>query len=195
MEDNASVVDDSPQKPPQRQRRLAIALALLAFGVAAVVAAGPFLVVPAYMVLHDNFLGRSHPQYSGVSMRLAEGKVVRILAEGGAGETVDFYVDVDGNGKSLEELTAEDLRQLGFRESDDRRYGVRFIFGPEGHPKFQSSADLVNNTADSLYIKHAGIRFSAHRDGPFLELPVPFERVEEVFGKPVKWNREKARWF
>lgn len=193
MKDKDSNVAES-RRPPGRQRRLTSLLVVIACGLAVVVAAAPFLAVPVYVVLHDNFLGQSHPQYDGVSMHLADGEVVRLLAGGSAGDAKRFFVEIDGNSKTLGELTTDDLVHLGFRESKDR-HGITYVRGPEGRPGLQSFADVRHGQFESLYLQHRDIRFSAHREGPFLELPVSLDRVKEVFGKPVKWNREKVQWY
>ena len=94
----------------------------------------------------------------------------------------DLYIHLPNHGPVAIRDLSEDMVSEWLTPAD-KRGDVNGHVGPDGHFKFE------NGKLVRLRIGRS-IAFSNRKDGPWLSLPIAYDRLHEVFGKP-DWHERR----
>ncbi|QDU75684.1 hypothetical protein Pan97_27180 [Bremerella volcania] len=132
---------------------------------------------------------RGNPVYDGIELNIARDEVSTISIGNDSQIPKQFFILINGSPKRLQDATVQDFLDIGFER--DTTPGLLI----HGNPLVQ--IDFVEMSAKGLtgmYIRTDKIQFSTSKDGPFLKLPVPYEKFKEQFGEPKSYIRRKSNW-
>lgn len=133
------------------------------------------------------------PMYPGMRIRLSEGKFVNRLQTGAGEEPLaDVFVKVGDEVVPMDELTEQQLKQLGFEPwiaTPRKPMRGNILSIGRGSPSSSSDAH-INSSGELIYLTlwDRNIELSPNKDGPFITLGCTFDEFKEVFGKPIGWK-------
>jgi hypothetical protein len=148
---------------------------------------GGFLYVGHFWENH--FAPRTIPEYEGISLDLEDGQVLGIAVGFQNDWPKNFYIQVNRSGRKISDLKMDDVTSLGMEKNPSPLTSAQFAVGTI--PK-KSFANFDAGRLSAFYGCHPSFQFSNSPDGPFFSLPISFDEYQKMFGKPLRWRREKA---
>lgn len=148
-----------------------------------------YLFIPYFADKFERvFLAGSRPDYGTFVLSLNQGTIREITFNDVVEGPVGFYIQIGNAIGNIKEIRPEQLSILGFKKSPIEINGG-FVFEtgvPQVGKQYSYAVYRVSQLLE-LKIAHQGIKFSASKDGPFLEIGCTFEEFQKQFGKPKRW--------
>jgi hypothetical protein len=144
---------------------------------------GPLAVaILGWTVVQNSFsVMRTYAHYDGLAFRGEAGKYWTVDVS--SPSESNLFIHVPGHGPiAVRELT-EDMVLEWLKPVGERR-GAHVYVGEGASFTFRNRRLVSLDTGREL-------QFSAHKDGPWLTLPVEYERLHEVFGQPDRRERKR----